>query len=131
MKYLYILTGTTSTGYGKDILQIIYILIICIVVFLGAYYSSRLLGNYHFKKNKTSNIKIIEAISVGPQKTIQLLKIGSEFVLIGVTKDKITLLKDISQENIDLSLIENCNETIIPFSQYMDKIIKKKVSKRK
>lgn len=125
MNYLYMLNGVTTKEFGKDFIQIIYILILCVVVFLGAYYSSRLLGNFQMKKNKASNIKILEVISVGPQKTIQLLKIGEEFVLIGVTKDKITFIKDISKDNLDLNLFEN-HDTIIPFSQYMNKFKKKK-----
>lgn len=126
-RYL-ILSTVTNDSFGKGISQIIYIFILCIVVFVGAYYTSRLLGNYQLNNKKLSNLKILEVISVGPQKTIQLIKVGNEFILVGVTKDKITFLKEVSEANIDLSLTTTNVNQSVPFKKYLENSFKKKSS---
>ncbi|PKM49854.1 MAG: hypothetical protein CVV02_14015 [Firmicutes bacterium HGW-Firmicutes-7] len=131
MKYLFLIGESTYNGYGENVLQVIYILILCIVVFVGAYYTSRILGNYQFKKTKLSNLKVVEVIGVGPQKTIQLIKVGNDYVLIGVTKDRITFMKEVYADHIDLSIIQNAPSDPLPFSHHMDKFLNKKSSKKK
>lgn len=128
MTQMFILSTVSSDNFGKGFVQIFYIFILCIVVFVGAYYTSKLLGNYQFSKNKLSNLKIAEVIQVGPQKTIQLIKVGTEYVLIGVTKDKITFIKEIPESNIDLNLLPNNINNSMPFNKYLDQILKKKSS---
>ncbi len=112
-------------------LQIVYILILFVVIFFGAYYTTKFLGKYQGRKTKEANLKVIEAISVGPQKSLQLVKVGSEFVLIGVTKDRITFLKDVSEDQIDLNLLESNSFGVVPFSQYLDKFVNLKNKKTK
>lgn len=126
-RFIFIST-VTNKSFGEGFVQIIYIFILCIVVFVGAYYTSRLLGNYQLNNKKLSNMKIIEVISVGPQKTIQLIKVGNEYVLVGVTKDKITFLKEVTEANIDLNLSNaNVNQSV-PFKKYLENSFKKKSS---
>lgn len=130
MEYLFLLNELTPKGYGKDFLQIVYILILCIVIFVGAYYTSRILGNYQMKNGKLSNLKIVEVISVGPQKTIQLVKVGNDYILIGVTKDRIIFMKEVYADHIDASIIQSNFKDPLPFSHHMDKLLKKKSSKK-
>ncbi|PKM95722.1 MAG: hypothetical protein CVU84_02655 [Firmicutes bacterium HGW-Firmicutes-1] len=130
MKYLFLLGEIAYKGNGNQYFQIVYILILCVVIFVGAYYSSRLLGNYQLKRTKLSNLKIVEVISVGPQKTIQLVKVGNDYVLIGVTKDRITFMKEVSADHIDLSILQSVTNESLPFSHHMDKYLKKKSSKK-
>lgn len=121
-----VLIGEIDTGISTGgIFQLILILILFVLIFFGAYYTSRFLGGYQMKKNKNANLKIIEAISVGPQKTVQIVKVGSEFVLIGVSKERITYIKTIDSANIDLSTHNRLNNPV-PFNKYLDKFIKSK-----
>lgn len=128
MKQFLVLSTVTTESFGKGLVQLVYIFILCIVIFVGAYYTSKLLGNYQFNKKKLSNLKIIEVMSVGPQKSIQLIMIGSEYILIGVTKDNIIFIKEIPDAHIDLSLLSvNMNQSV-PFNKYLDQLLKKKSS---
>lgn len=120
------LMGIVDQSSGGSAYQIVYILILFVVIFFGAYYTSKFLGKYQSKKTKDANLKVIEAISVGPQKSLQLVKIGSEFILIGVTKDRITFMKEISEDHVDVSIPQSSSFGVVPFNQYLDKFMKKK-----
>lgn len=132
MSLIYLLASTdqASNYSGNSFVQLIYIFFIFVIIIIGAYYTSRVLGKYQGNKIKNGNLKIIEAVSVGPQKSLQLVKIGDEFILIGVTKDRITFMKEVSGEHIDVTLLESNVSNTVPFSQYLDKLMHiKKINK--
>lgn len=77
------------------------------------------------KKKQDTNIKIIEATMVGPQKNLQLVKVGQEYLLIGVTKDRITFIKEIDKDSIKVDTATKMEQGI-PFSKHLEDLIKKK-----
>lgn len=109
---------------GDQLLSSAYIIILFIIILFGAYYVSRYVGNFQSRKTNNSNIKIIGVISVGPQKTLQLVKIGQEIILIGVSKDKISYIKDISSDSLDD--MSELNIKTASFNKYFDKLINKR-----
>lgn len=86
------LTKPSSIGTFFD--GILMLAIFLFVVFL-AYYSTKLISRAKGGVRKGSNLTLIEAIGVGLQGTIQLVKAGEKVFLIGVTKDKISLIAEI------------------------------------
>lgn len=111
----------------SDWLQVIVLMVLFIVVLFGAYFSTKLFGNFQIKKGSSKNIHQLESISVGPQKVIQLIKVGEEFILIGITKDKITYIKEINKDNIDLNKYEkDKSNQVVPFSKHLEKFLSKK-----
>lgn len=112
---------------SSDWLQLSVLLILFIFVLVGAYFATRLFGNFHIKKGNSRNIKQLESITVGPQKVIQLIKVGEEYLLIGITKDRITYIKEIDKTNIDLSLYDLAKKNQgAPFNKQLEKFLKKK-----
>jgi len=55
-------------------------------------------------------IRIIETAHLGPRKTVHLLKIGNQRLLIGSTNDRITMLADVTDSSMDFS-VENIDMT--------------------
>ncbi|GMQ62763.1 flagellar biosynthetic protein FliO [Vallitalea maricola] len=107
--------------------QVIVLLVLFILVLVGAYYVTRVFGRFQIKKGSSQNIHQLESISVGPQKFIQLIKIGDEYILIGITKDKITFLKEIDKDNIDLSKYNKEKiAQVTPFNKQLEKFLGKK-----
>lgn len=109
---------------GDQLLSSAYIIILFIIILFGAYYVSRYVGNFQSRKTNNSNMKIIGVISVGPQKTLQLVRIGQEIILIGVSKDKISYIKDISIDSLDD--LSELNIKTASFNKYFDKLINKR-----
>ncbi len=110
-----------------DFLHLFLLLIAFFAVLFGAYYVTKLFARFQSKKVLGNNIKVIESIMIGPQKTIQLVKVGQEYLLIGVTKDHITYLKSIENDQVTFNeekLNGSRNDT---FNKLLEKIMKKHV----
>jgi flagellar biosynthetic protein FliO len=87
---------------------------VLLVVVLGAaaiYISKRFLPKITNLPGK--EIRIIETVHLGPRKAVHLLKIGSQWILIGSTNESITKLADVTDalSEADLSATDN-NEDI-------------------
>jgi len=69
---------------------------VLMVIVLGVaaiYLSKKILPKLSSMSGKT--IKIVETVHLGPRKSVHLLKIGNEQILIGSTNENITKLADI------------------------------------
>ncbi|PKM54075.1 MAG: flagellar biosynthetic protein FliO [Firmicutes bacterium HGW-Firmicutes-5] len=104
----------------KDYLQFITVIILFFVILWAAYFATKFLGNLQMNKSNGSNLKIIEVIPVGPQKTLQLIRIGSEYMVIGVSKDHITFVQSVEESKLTFS-----EDNKVPFSAYMKKFASK------
>ncbi len=72
---------------------------VLIVVLLGAaavYASKKLLPKWSASQGK--KIKVIETIHLGTRKTVHLLEVGNQQILIGTTADSISKLADLFPE---------------------------------
>ncbi len=111
----------------NDWLQLIVLLVLFIIVLFGAYFATRLFGSFQVKKGTSRNIQQLESISVGPQKVLQLIKVGEEYLLIGITKDRITFMKEIDPGHIDLNhYATDKKNQVLPFNKQLEKFLKKK-----
>jgi flagellar biosynthetic protein FliO len=72
---------------------------VLIVILLGVaamYASKKVLPKFSHSQGK--RIKVVETIHLGTRKTVHLLEIGDQQILIGSTHDRITKLADIFSE---------------------------------
>jgi len=104
----------------KDYLQFITVIILFFVILWAAYIATKFLGNFQMNKGNGNNLKIIEVMPVGPQKTLQLIRIGSEYMVIGVSKDHITFVQSVEESKLEFS-----EDQKVPFSAYMKKFATK------
>jgi flagellar protein FliO/FliZ len=107
----------------RDYYNIVYIIAVFIVILFVAYYISKRVGNFHIKRTNNT-MKIVEVIPVGPQKTIQLIKVGNEFILIGVSKDRITYMKEVSVDSLGDEFKYDTQN--VPFSKHFESFINKR-----
>ena len=88
------------------ILTFIY-LIFAFGIILGlAWLTTKLLASQGFKKYKNRNIRLLEGINVGPQKNLQLVKVGEKILLLGITKDRIINLETFKEDELEVSCEE-------------------------
>lgn len=96
------------------------------VIFL-AYIAARITGSYQSNVlNKQSNIRIVEAIRISANKTIEIVKIGERYFAIAVCKDNVSLLTE-----LDASEIREQDKTLEPidFKKILDKMKNEKSKK--
>ena len=74
-------------------------LTVLLVVALGSaaiYISKRVFPK--FARLPAKRIRIVETVNLGPRKSVHLLKIGNQLLLIGSTNENITKLSDVTEE---------------------------------
>ncbi|MCL2854268.1 MAG: flagellar biosynthetic protein FliO [Defluviitaleaceae bacterium] len=98
--------------------------VLALVLFL-AYFSIRLMGKVRggLGSRHHRNIKMVEGLGVGPQSSVQLVQAGDKFFLIGVSRNGITLLGEVSGDSI---IIDNKPLPDMPFEKYLSRLMPKK-----
>lgn len=87
-----------------------------------AYMTTKLVVFTNIKKCKTKNMKIVEGISVGPQKSLQLVKVADKVVLIAISKDNISKIETFDAKDINVDE-EIRNESLNVFDGIFKKAI--------
>ena len=97
-------TLCVATSTLNDIVQFVVLCIVFVIILFMAYFAARLAGGFQANVHAKSNIKIIETVRISNNKSLQIVKIGESFYLIGVGKDEIHYLTKIDKEDL------NCTE---------------------
>lgn len=117
---------------GNNILQLLATIVIFVVVLAVTYYATKWIAKSGAIQPHSKNIKVIETFRIAPNKYVQIIKLGTKYYSIGVTKDKITFLAPLEEEQLD---IQEDTQTMqnASFKDVMDKVatmIKKKENKQ-
>ena len=90
----------------ESFLQLISALLIFAFVLLITYFTTRWVGSYQKVRMKSRNLQILESLSVGNNKSICLLKTGTEYLVVAVGKDEIHPLATLKEEQLtDISFL--------------------------
>ena len=86
---------TGSTLYG-----ILYFVFMSAVILGAAYYVTKYIAKRGFKASGNKNLKIVESVSLGIDKSLMLVKVGEQYLLLGSTQKSISMLAEIDQEKL-------------------------------
>ena len=116
---LIMLTDQKMASEFDSYLQLVSVLIIFIVVLGATYYATKWIANYQKGTESGKNIEVIETSRISATKYVQIIRIGERYVAIGVSKDQITNLGDVSLD--ELSLNTEVKENLF-FKEVLEKI---------
>jgi len=117
MKYL----PSFIVGYSdRSELQVIFLFVLFAIIIAAAYYVTYYVAKLQQKSKINNNLQIIEAISIGQGKSIQIVRVGNEYVVIGVTKGNIQLLQTLGSDDINDYSDKN-GQSVIPFKEILNK----------
>lgn len=117
----------------ESFLQLISALLIFVFVLLITYFTARWVGSYQKVRMKSKNLQIIESMSVGNNKTICLLKAGTEYLVVAVGKDEIHTLTVLKEEQLtDVSFLQEEVDTVVSGESFQEIFgqLKEKMSKK-
>ena len=63
--------------------------------------TTRWLAGFEKKRLKGRNVELLEAVSLGSRKYVQILRVGSRFYAIAVCRDSVTLLCELKEEELN------------------------------
>ncbi|WP_026669930.1 FliO/MopB family protein [Butyrivibrio sp. AE3006] len=81
-----------------SISQLITVLIIFILVLGATYYVTMWIAKYQKNNVAGGNIEILETQRLSNTKYIQIIRVASKYLVISVSKDSVTLLTELTQD---------------------------------
>lgn len=92
---------------GSDnLMNFIVALLMLVVVIVLCYYTTRFVANYQKGVEGKGNIEILEAKNLGNNKMLEIVKVGEECYLLGVSKDNITLISKVDESTLNYEKVE-------------------------
>lgn len=88
--------ATSGSAYG----QFMVVLIIFACVLALTYFVTRWISGYQKNQRAGTNIELIESAPLATNKHIQIVRIGKKYVALSVCKDTVTLLTELSEDEI-------------------------------
>lgn len=128
---VYLAKNTGSVYSSKDnILQLLGLLFVFILVLFAAWYVSRLIGNKAMGGFGNRNINVIESFRLDNNKAIQIIRIADKYLAIGISKDNISVLAQLNEEDIIIPSKEDNNINFKDIMKNAKGILKKNTEKQ-
>ncbi len=85
---------------AESITQFLTVILVFVLVLVLTYLTTRFVGSYQKSRALTRNFEVIETYRVTNGKYLQIVKIGKKYVVIGIGKDDITNICELSEDDI-------------------------------
>ena len=98
-----------------------------VFVALLAYYVLKLMGGTRarqFGRIRGRNLQLIDSISVGVGTSIQIVKAGEKYLVISVTKERVTLLTEVEDLEFAEEAEPGFDPSQVPFGTVLAKFMK-------
>jgi flagellar protein FliO/FliZ len=109
-------------------LQLVQVCLIFVFVLAITYAATKFIAGYQKNVYTNRSMQILTSMKVGTNKYIQVVKVADKYLVIGVSKDQITMLTELSEEEA-MSLKTGANSTGAKFSENLNEVMKKMKNK--
>ncbi len=96
-------SSTSWLMFTQAVAQLVFLIVLFIILY---YIMRKLRGSYGLNDYKRSTIKIIERKYLNNFASLTLTKVNNKILLLGITKEKITLLAEFEEENFDFNELD-------------------------
>ena len=110
-----------SVTTGMDgYIQFVTVLILFVFVLGITYLVTKWIANYQKGKTIVGNLEVIETCRITSNKFVQIVRAGSKYLVIGLGKDEIHILSELSEEELDLQ--DSHEEKTASFRSIIDEV---------
>ena len=102
-----------------SIVQFITVILIFIFVLAVTYFTTKLTAGIQKGRMLSPNMELIEAFRIAQNNYIQIVRVGEKYYSIVVCKDTVTLLGEVSKEEINIP--ESQLGTTMSFKEILEK----------
>lgn len=110
--------------HWQNVLELIAVLIVFVFVLAATYYVTKWIGKSGVVQMQSNNIKVIETFKIAQNKYIQIIQLGDKYYSIAVTKDNITFLAALDEEQLDLTKKDK-EVNVLPFRDILNRLDKR------
>lgn len=90
-----------ASGSGVySFFKTIYYLLMFGLILAAAYYSSKFLSRKAMGKGSAKNMKLVESMPMGADKSLHLVKVGTQYFLIGSASKSLFMMSEIDKEKL-------------------------------
>ncbi len=94
--------GLYSSGINSAA-QFLTVFLIFVLILIITRYTLKWTGQIQKLSSKSRNFETIETFRVTQNKFLQIVKVGNKYLLLAVGKDEISMLTELSEDELDLS----------------------------
>jgi len=87
---------------GSMIYGILYFVFMSAVILSAAYFATKYIARKGLNRAHNKNLRVVETVPLGIDKTLLLVKIGEQYLLLGSTQKRITLLTEVKKEKLNI-----------------------------
>lgn len=91
-----------NTSGTESVLKMIGLILLCVLIIAASYYTTRFVGKKQMGRNEGANMTSIEVFRLSGDKYLQLVKLGSKYIVLAISKNSITTVTELSEEEIVL-----------------------------
>ena len=88
------------TDRAESFTQFLTVMLVFVLVLAITYLTTRFVGNYQKARSVNRNFEVIETYRITNGKYLQIVKIGEKYVVIGIGKDNVTSICELSADDI-------------------------------
>jgi len=82
----------------ESVVQLVTVSLVFLIVLALSYFTTRWIGNYQKGRFSGKNIELMEALRLNQSQYIQIVRTGERYIILGVSKDNITLLGELGKD---------------------------------
>ncbi|MGN0482770.1 MAG: flagellar biosynthetic protein FliO [Lachnospiraceae bacterium] len=113
-------------------LQLLSVLFIFVVVLALTYFTTRFLAGYQKTQMHQKNLRVVETLKITQNKYIQIIEVGTVYLVIAVCKDTVTRLAELTPDQLkelNLEDLEEKKTSTEDFQTILEKV-KKRIPKK-
>ena len=86
----------------ESVLKLLALIVVFILIIAACYLTTRFVGSQQLGQLKNSNFKVVDTFKPAPNKFLQIIKVGERYFLIAVSKDNISYIAELAEDEIKL-----------------------------
>lgn len=107
-----------SSNGLNSFFQFMIVLFLFLVVLFVTLWTTRWIAGYQKEKMNGLNMEIVDTMRLSSNQYIQIVRIGSNYVAIAVSKDSVTKLADVPADQV---VVKETSEEMVSFKDLLEK----------
>ena len=112
---------SVDSGFDNFV-EFIYVMLIFVAVLVITYFGTRFIGRFQSNKYSTGNIELLEAGKLSANQYIQIVRIGQKMYALAVSKDNVTLIGELSEDELKLPEASDKKFPVSGFAEIFEKV---------
>jgi len=92
----------TPGSLGKSIAELVVLLIVFALILVACVFTTRFVAGRQIQRGRNGNFKPIETYQIAQNRYLQLVKIGTRYFVISVTKENVNFIAEMKEEEISV-----------------------------